>query len=45
MCLTMHGIMQVQKRDVTKRSDFSEHQGMAISRIEKPEDQSIVTEE
>lgn len=45
MCVTMRGITQVQKLDVTNRSDFVEHQGMVISRLENPEDQSIVTEE
>lgn len=45
MCVTMRGIIQVQKLDVTNRSDFVEHQGIVISRLENPEDQSIVTEE
>lgn len=45
MRVTMHGIIQVQNLDVTNRSHFVEHQGMVISQIEKPEDQSIITEE
>lgn len=36
-CVTMRGITQVQKWDVTKRSNFAEHQGMVISQTEKPE--------
>lgn len=37
VCVRMHGIIQVQKLDVINSGHFAEHQGMAISQIEKRE--------